>query len=632
MRYINGLGQYSLLLASTACIMLSATKSVNADPAVFFDTIPDGRAEFEMRVNDAGGTFTTDALSGLVSNTNSWARTGYTITSSNGANRIVSNAVLNPAPLGNPGGDGISMNADGSVTSGLTYTFNTAINGFGLDLEDWATCCFPSSLYIAFDGGAPILIGTATQNSDNPGAAAGQGDTTFIGAIDDSGTFTTVTFYGTGAGDALYGGGIIYYAVVPLGALSGTIASYTDDGGTTKGGYLDQNLPDGVRTSIITALNGASDAEAQKVIKRIYPVGQSTVAQAGMSAGLQAVNTTFEKVGTVLGRSASLSTANTVLGLSQREFEADGLYLPSFGVSEDNTFGDLMLQLSSTPYQKFDLGAQAVWIEGIGTFAYGDETSLSNSYHTLGAGLVGGYEHALKDDLMLGLMFSGYTARIDFGNQAGDTQADLYTLGVYGQKLLGHTKLTGLLSAGYGEYQADRNIVVGNVVNEQATGEYNSWSGNASVGASRLYETDKGSIEPFLKGNFSYIMTEDFTETGAGSFNMQVDENHQSSVGVNAGVTWLVDREVNDKNVKLSLTPYAGYQWEIEGGDSDVSLASASTGTTVEGRELTTFQLGLNAQMDIDLENGRDFKFGVNAGRDKYEERVALYVGFGMAF
>ncbi len=127
-------------------------------------------------------------------------------------------------------------------------------------------------------------------------------------------------------------------------------------------------------------------------------------------------------------------------------------------------------------------------------------------------------------------------------------------------------------------------------------------------------------------------MTEDFTETGAGSFNMQVDENHQSSVGVNAGVTWLVDREVNDKNVKLSLTPYAGYQWEIEGGDSDVSLASASTGTTVEGRELTTFQLGLNAQMDIDLENGRDFKFGVNAGRDKYEERVALYVGFGMAF
>ncbi len=139
-------------------------------PVVFFDTIPDGRASFDAQVAAVGGTQTNDVLSELVTNTNSWSRTGYAITSTNAANRATGDYLLNPA--GDvEGGQSINMTADGSTTSGLTFTFDVPINAFAIDLGDWATCCHPSTMYISFDGGDPIAVGTADEEADNPGFA-----------------------------------------------------------------------------------------------------------------------------------------------------------------------------------------------------------------------------------------------------------------------------------------------------------------------------------------------------------------------------------------------------------------------------------------------------------------------------
>jgi len=41
----------------------------------------------------------------------------------------------------------------------------------------------------------------------------------FVGAIDDSGTFTTVEFWGDGFGEYLLAGGALRYALVGLGSL-----------------------------------------------------------------------------------------------------------------------------------------------------------------------------------------------------------------------------------------------------------------------------------------------------------------------------------------------------------------------------------------------------------------------------
>jgi hypothetical protein len=58
---------------------------------------------------------------------------------------------------------------------------------------------------------------------DNPTFAAqghtGTNSTVFIGAIDDTSTFTQILFYGTGFGEFLTAGGTIHYSTVDLGSV-----------------------------------------------------------------------------------------------------------------------------------------------------------------------------------------------------------------------------------------------------------------------------------------------------------------------------------------------------------------------------------------------------------------------------
>ncbi|MBU8545297.1 MULTISPECIES: autotransporter family protein [Roseomonadaceae] len=220
-------GAAGLLLSASAVALLAGLPTPTAaETATFFDSIFEGRERFDQRVAEAGGTLNIDLLSGLTSRVTSWARSGYSIASGNGDTRSVSSSRF--SSISGPGGsfasgDGIRMSAtsEDSQGSGLVFTFDSPVNAFALELEGWATCCFPSALYISFDGGTPILVGSAQAESDNPGEARYNQSLTFVALINDSATFTTVAFYGAADGDSMYGGGTIRYAVVPIGGLSG---------------------------------------------------------------------------------------------------------------------------------------------------------------------------------------------------------------------------------------------------------------------------------------------------------------------------------------------------------------------------------------------------------------------------
>lgn len=153
---------------------------------------------------------------------------GYT---SNG--QALSGAVwgINPANTGGP---------IPGFNSGLTFTFSSPVNAFGFEIGDWATCCTTttrpaaiqsqygvpaqgSGLWIAFDGGAATLPANALSNLDNPGFAETRSYTNFIGAIDSSGFFSSVTFFGDGFGEFLVAGGTLRFASVPEGSV-GTVS------------------------------------------------------------------------------------------------------------------------------------------------------------------------------------------------------------------------------------------------------------------------------------------------------------------------------------------------------------------------------------------------------------------------
>jgi len=229
-------GAASLLLsASSLALVAGLPRLAPAATATFFDSIAEGRTDFDNRVTAAGGTVNTDLLSSLTSNQTSWARSAFTITSGDGTTRSTRTSsfqnIQGPSGTFNSG-DAIRMEASSADPpgSGLVFTFSSPINAFAVELEGWATCCYPSALYIAFDGGTPILVGSANQRSDNPGDARYGQAMTFVAAISDSGTFSSIAFYGEASGDTMFGGGTIRYAVVPIGGLSGGTAIDTSRG------------------------------------------------------------------------------------------------------------------------------------------------------------------------------------------------------------------------------------------------------------------------------------------------------------------------------------------------------------------------------------------------------------------
>lgn len=155
--------------------------------------------------------------------------------------QITSGAMWNINPGGSAGG-GVGGKADiPGYTSGLTFVFSSPVNAFGFEIGDWATCCtstgprpaqvqadygvpaFGSGLWIAFDGGAATLPANATNpnGTDNPGVAQFRGYSNFIGAIDSSGFFSKVTFWGDGFGEFLVAGGTLRFASVPQGSVGG---------------------------------------------------------------------------------------------------------------------------------------------------------------------------------------------------------------------------------------------------------------------------------------------------------------------------------------------------------------------------------------------------------------------------
>lgn len=148
----------------------------------------------------------------------------------------LSGNVWNINPAAGLGGGVNGLPDINGYTSGLTFTFSSPVNAFGFEIGDWATCCTSntrsaavqaaygvpatgSGLWIAFDGGAATLPANALSANDNPGFAAAGSYTNFIGAIDSSGSFSKVTFFGDGFGEFLVAGGTLRFASVPLGSV-----------------------------------------------------------------------------------------------------------------------------------------------------------------------------------------------------------------------------------------------------------------------------------------------------------------------------------------------------------------------------------------------------------------------------
>lgn len=238
----------TILASALAASALFAAGSASASPVIINTTLSNISSAFDSVITGTGSTVATSQV------VNGQSTYNYIDKNNNPATVTVTrtNSGSPASPSGGYSSNGVSLS--GSVWdispassgtdpipgfgSGLTFTFSSPVNAFGFEIGDWATCCMSgtrpaaiqstygvpaqgSGLWIAFDGGAATLPANALSATDNPGYAAAQSFTNFIGAIDSSGFFSKVTFFGDGFGEFLVAGGTLRFASVPQGSVGG---------------------------------------------------------------------------------------------------------------------------------------------------------------------------------------------------------------------------------------------------------------------------------------------------------------------------------------------------------------------------------------------------------------------------
>lgn len=221
----------NLIKGAVAGLALAATFTANATILTVFDGIADGVSDFDTTVVNAGGSVAFDIWSNIGSGT-SIDRGDYVITQNDGGTAFattygsMSGEVIGIDPSG--GGSDPRTDPMDYFDSGITFTFDDPINAIGFEVGDWATCCLnpTTDLFISFDGGAPILVASADENSDGQFPSQDDPNTLryeiFVAAFDDSGEFTEVSFWGNGIGEYLVAGGQVRYTLLEQDSLPPT--------------------------------------------------------------------------------------------------------------------------------------------------------------------------------------------------------------------------------------------------------------------------------------------------------------------------------------------------------------------------------------------------------------------------
>jgi hypothetical protein len=231
------------LASALIATALFAATSASAAPVIINTTLSNIGTAFDNIITGVGSTVATAQVVSGTSVYNYIDKDGNPATVT--VTRPDGSAASFYGSYGNLSGStwDIGPQASGSdpipgFNSGLTFTFSSPVNAFGFEIGDWATCCTSvtrdantvatygvptqgSGLWIAFDGGAATLPANALSSSDNPGVVATGDFENFIGAIDSSGFFSKVTFFGDGFGEVLVAGGTLRFASVPKGSVGG---------------------------------------------------------------------------------------------------------------------------------------------------------------------------------------------------------------------------------------------------------------------------------------------------------------------------------------------------------------------------------------------------------------------------
>lgn len=249
-----------------------------------------------------------------------------------------------------------------------------------------------------------------------------------------------------------------------------------------------------------------------------------------------------------------------------------------------NVFGVASTRLASLKGNQSGMAAGSMpvgshtWGQVFGQSANQDKHDGVDGYDSRTGGVaIGADAEAMDGSGHLGAALSYANTNVDSDN-ANNTETDIdsYQITAYGDMdLQNDLYLSGMAAYAFNDNNTTRHNV-GGIAGLTADGDFNAHQFAARAELGRPYAMEGGLVlTPSVMADYMYYNAEDFTETGAGTANLNVDQDSVNrldlGVGIDAGWTF---QNADGSFLKPSVN--AGYRYDVIG--DDISSTSSFTG------------------------------------------------------
>jgi outer membrane autotransporter protein len=309
----------------------------------------------------------------------------------------------------------------------------------------------------------------------------------------------------------------------------------------------DSTISDGAMTEatsniggILDGLSGSGNTEIQQIVLSM----NTAPTQGALNENLEAVMPTIDGGAT----ETSIAVATTTVELAN-----DRLASLRTGDETGMAAGDLTEGLH-------------IWAQGFGQTADQGRRDNVDGYEADTYGVsIGVDTENIHEDAVIGLALSYANTEVDSKNaNTTETEIDTYQAAVYGNfDLDNRTYATAMLTYAWGDIDSTRHDV-GGVSGLTAHSDTNSSQVSAHAELGRSYSHGEVTVTPYVEGSLTYYEADDYTETGAGGANLNVDNEgmNKAELGVGARASWDI-QNANGSHTKPTLS--LGYRYDFVG-------------------------------------------------------------------
>jgi fibronectin-binding autotransporter adhesin len=275
------------------------------------------------------------------------------------------------------------------------------------------------------------------------------------------------------------------------------------------------------------------------------------------------------------------------------------------------------------------LASQGAWFRGIGGFASVDRTGTIPGFTGSAGGFFAGFDRPVSENVYLGVAGGYLHSSVNEHSAASASgAADTGRLAVYGGALVGPSLLTATAGYAHDWIDTSRNLILGTAIQHHSANEATAaaqWSLPLQIqGLGQGIAT----FTPKVGVQFLHLGENDFTETGAGGFDLSATGHSTNSLQpfvalalsqkfVTADGTLITpelrlgyDREALAGTRTLTVATVSGAFFPVTGIKPSKNIATAGAGLAVQAGPA----LSLYATYDAVLPTGNTTDHTVQAG------------------